>query len=282
LLANLPHFQPTVLTDPPERMPTDTPEWSLLATLTGERVTVTIGQDTVFSANGAVHKAAIMSAPMAQTHSSRPRRFRRVALIGLCGLAIVGLAGCEDPQIKKYSAAREKITPDFTRLGSYKVPEGWTRLNRPQAPGKDPNKDPSLQPLATFEVRKGDKSVLVTVSRLPGGAGGLSMNIMRWRGQIGFPKATTDEEFDKELKEIREFEEGLPKLMVDGEKAAYVDLINPRKKDAGRILGVAVERGPVTWFFKMHGPGELVEQEQKAFKEFVESVKFGGTGANDG
>jgi hypothetical protein len=136
--------------------------------------------------------------------------------------------------------------------------------------------------LATFEIRKDDKTVLVTISRLPGDGGGMSMNIMRWRGQIGFPKATTDAEFDKDLKEIKEIEKGIVKLTVDGEKASCVDLTNPNKKDAGRILGVVAERGPVTWFFKMHGPAELVEQQQKAFKEFVESVKFGGTGANDG
>jgi hypothetical protein len=89
-------FQATVLTAPPERLPTNTPGSPLLATLTGERVTVTIGQDTVFPANGALNKAPIMSAAMAQTPGSQPRSFRRVALIVVCALVIVGLAGCED------------------------------------------------------------------------------------------------------------------------------------------------------------------------------------------
>jgi hypothetical protein len=155
------------------------------------------------------------------------------------------------------------------------VPEGWTRLPR----SKVPNKDPTKEPLATFEIRSGEKVAQVTISRLPGNAGGLNFNIMRWRGQASFPKAANEAELRKELDQI---DKDISIWTVDGIKMAYVDLLNPDKKDANRILGVVAERGSVTWFFKMQGPPDLVEQQKTAFKTFVESIRFGGTGANDG
>jgi hypothetical protein len=245
-------------------MPADIREWSLLATLTGERVTVTIGQDTVFSADGAVHKAGIMSALMLQSPSNRGRPLSRFALKSLCIFALVAVVGCEEPEIKKYTALKDKTQPDTTRLAKYTLPPGWTRLAQP--------KELSV---ATFQVGAGDKAVLITVSRFPGSAGGLMANIVRWRGKVGLPKATEDQ-IRKELLT----------LVVDGEKTPYVDLANPAKdkddKEFDRILGVVAERGPVSWFFKMQGPPALVGEQKAAFEDFVKSVKFGGVGVSDG
>jgi hypothetical protein len=219
-----------------------------------------------------------MSAPMAPTHDCRLLRY--LAPLGFCVLTVCGLAGCEDPEIKKYSASRDEAVADFTRLADYKVPDGWMRVTKVKETAKD--KDPTKLALATFEIHKADKTVQVTISRLPGSAGGLDFNISRWRGQVGFPKPADEKEFEKEMKDIQVIKKGMVTLQVDGKKADYVDLSHPEKKDAGRILGVVINCGSVTWFFKMHGPTELVEQEKEAFKRFVESVKFGGTGANDG
>jgi hypothetical protein len=212
---------------------------------------------------------------MGPIRNHQRQSFHRVALVGMCGLLTLGLLGCEEAEVKKYNAPREKPIPDFTRLAGYKVPEGWTRL----AQVRDPSKDPSKEALVTFQVRKDDKTVQITVTRFPGTGGGVNFNIMRWRGQIGFPKAANKAEMDKEMRQI---EKDIAMLMVDGEKTPYVDLTNPDKTDAGRILGVVAERGLVTWFFKMHGPSDLVGEQKAAFEAFMQSVKFGGTGANDG
>ncbi len=171
--------------------------------------------------------------------------------------------GCDQPEIKKYTAPREKAAPDFTRLASYDVPKGWVRQAQP--------KEFSV---ATFQVGEGEgeKPVVITMSRLPGKAGGLTANIDRWRGKVGL----------EPLKNEQELEKSLLWLQVDGEKTPYVDLANPAKSDANRILGVVAQRGPMTWFFMMQGPPDLVGQRKSEFVSFVESVKFGGTGANDG
>src|SRR5262245_10065121 len=107
----------------------------------------------------------------------RPRPFRRLTLWGACSLVLLGFVGCEKPEIKQYDAARDKQTPDYTRLSDYTLPKGWTRLAQP--------KDFSV---ATFQVSRDGKTALITVSRLPGSGGGLVPNIARWRGKAGMPE----------------------------------------------------------------------------------------------
>jgi hypothetical protein len=201
---------------------------------------------------------------METTCQRLPRHFRRTAPLWLLGLALCGLAGCEEPQVAKYEAERDKQLPDTTRLSSYELPKGWTRLAKP-----------AELSVATFQVEKNGKIVSITISRLPGRAGGRMANLARWRGMVGLPKAF-DEEIDKEIQY----------LQVDGEKTPYVDYHKPKDADTKdvkyeRILGVVAERGPVTWFFKMQGPIDLVGEQKAAFEAFVTSMKFGDTGAKD-
>jgi hypothetical protein len=192
------------------------------------------------------------------SHRFAARGSKLLAVVGL-PLALA-LAGCEPPEVKKYNAPSDSPARDFTRLESYRLPDGWVRQEKA--------KDFSV---ATFQIGEGDKAVLATVSRLPGRSGGLEANIERWRGKVGLEPLKQDE-----------MQKSLLWLTVDGEKTPYVDLANPAKSGTDRILGVVAERGPMTWFFKMQGPPEQVGQHKAAFEAFVESVKFGGTGASDG
>jgi hypothetical protein len=197
---------------------------------------------------------------MHNKQSRQHQSFRRLGLAMLCGLAVMGLLGCDGPEVKKYTVPREKASRDFTRLESYSLPPGWTRLAKPVEFS-----------VASFQAGAADKPVVITVSRLAGNAGGLVANLNRWRGKAGLQ--TLDED---------QMAKDLLWLKVDGEKTPYVDLVNPKQTDANRILGVVAERGPVTWFFKLQGPAPQVDQQKAAFEAFVESIKFGGTGANDG
>ena len=72
----------------------------------------------------------------------------------------------------------------------YTLPNGWTPL---------PAKGGPMSPLASFQVAEGNQEATVGISRFPGQAGNLAMNIDRWRGQVGLPKATP-----KDLEDIRE------------------------------------------------------------------------------
>jgi hypothetical protein len=201
--------------------------------------------------------------PRSRCHATRFNKSRTLhgfAAVGLCVLATLGLVGCDHPEIKTYAAPREKPDPDFAPLVGYDLPKDWVRLTQPME-----------MTLAAFKAGDGSKSVSITISRFPGKTGGLAANIERWRGKVGLP-SVSEEQMRKELLE----------LPVAGVKTPYVDLVNPKKTEADRILGVVAERGPVTWFFKMQGPPDLVGQYKAAFEEFVKSLKFGSTGANDG
>ena len=189
-----------------------------------------------------------------------PKSFVVFGALSHCALSLLVCVGCEDARVTKYTAPREKNAPDFTRMESYKTPDGWKRLAKP-----------AEFSLATFQIGEGNKPVIVTLSRSAGSFGGLTANVERWRGKVGLPEA--DEK--KMLEDVKW-------LTVNGEKTPYVDLSNPEKKDADRILGVYALRGPVTWVFKMQGPPELVGVHKSEFEAFVQSVKFGGTGASDG
>jgi hypothetical protein len=196
---------------------------------------------------------------MPRSQSRQCHQFYRLALKTLGVLALIGALGCDHPEIKKYQAPREKAGPDFTRLESYQLPDGWKRLHQPVELS-----------VASFEAGKGDKTVIVTVSRFPGKAGGLAANVNRWRGKVGL-SPIEEEQINKELQW----------LQVDGEKTPYLDLANANKSGSDRILGVIADRGSVTWFFKLQGPPEQVDDQKAAFESFIKSVKFGGTGAKD-
>jgi hypothetical protein len=141
----------------------------------------------------------------------------------------------------------------------YTIPPGWTQM---------PNTQFSV---ASFTVGDGDRLAKITTTPLFGAAGGLNANVNRWRGQIGLPEATL-EQLKQDIREIR----------IGDASAYFVNLIGPESATRReRIAGIVLQRGDQTWFFKIHGPADLVETQLNAFEEFVKSVQFGSTtGAN--
>ncbi len=140
---------------------------------------------------------------------------------------------------------------------TYSKPDSWTEF-----------RDPKGVATVAFHAGEGN-AVEITVTRLPGPAGGLTANINRWRAQIGLPEAST-----------AEIQATVRDMKVAGEPANYVDLLGP---DAGagprqRIIGVILSRGQLTWFFKMRGPADRLAREQAAFDAFIGTVRFDGTG----
>jgi hypothetical protein len=136
---------------------------------------------------------------------------------------------------------------------TYGKPDGWTEY-----------RDPKGVATVAFHAGEGD-AVEITVTRLPGAAGGLAANVNRWRMQIGLPEATP-----------AELQGAVRPLNLAAGPANYVDLLGP---DAGaaprqRIIGVMLPRGQLTWFIKMRGPAGLVTREQAAFDAFVGSIRF--------
>jgi hypothetical protein len=163
-----------------------------------------------------------------------------------------------------------KMTPPFAKGGlpkaseapapprpniTYTKPESWKEF-----------RDPTGIALAAFHAGEGAGRVDITVTSLPGSAGGLLANIKRWRGQIGMPPAS-DTDVGKEIRDIN----------VAGMPAQMVDLLGPDTAGVPRqrIVGIILTQKDATWFFKMKGPADAAAREQGAFEAFVGTVKFG-------
>lgn len=168
----------------------------------------------------------------------------------LTGL-LLGLVGCQeaDEEVREYRVPRP-----VGRL-TYTLPPGWEKW---VAVGPVPAE-------AAFRVVDKGVSADISVTALPGAAGGLVPNVNRWRGQIQLDHADEPE--------VRK---GLKPTTVGGQDGYLVDLIGP--DNAGpkrqRIVGAILTRGNATWFFKMRGPVELVGQQIANFETFLRSVQF--------
>jgi hypothetical protein len=183
------------------------------------------------------------------------------------GLAALLLLGCQNDEIKRYQAPKEETRSYAAAKGSR--PEGLPTSSPPES-WKETAPNRAVGELQAFQVEDGEKTAKVTIS-VAGGS--LLDNINRWRQlQLGL-EPVNEEQLQKDRREIK----------VDGAPAYYADLTgdSPRK-GRQRILGVIAERDGEKWFFKMMGHPDLVEMQKPAFEAFVKSVRFGGTGANDG
>jgi hypothetical protein len=67
--------------------------------------------------------------------------------------------------------------------------------------------------------------------------------------------------------------------------ANHVDVAGDRQvatadKPTDRMLGAIVPRDSQTWYFKMTGPMDLVAQQEQAFRQLIESLRFDGPDAS--
>jgi hypothetical protein len=130
----------------------------------------------------------------------------------------------------------------------YEVPDGWEKA--PLAGGFM---------VERYVIGKGEVQVTLTPAR-----GDLSMNVNRWRKEVGLPGIDNDE-VERSAKVIK----------VADIKSYYVDIDNPRGP-AGKnhTLAVIVPMGNSNWFVKMWGPSNLVGQHKNEFETFVKSFKL--------
>lgn len=140
--------------------------------------------------------------------------------------------------------------PDKTPF-HYTKPDGWEEA--PDAGGP-------IVRAAIFAAKEGDQAAEITVTPLPGDAGGLLQNINRWRAQVKLEPLA-----EEQLKDF-------PMVKVAGEQVPVIDT----GEGAGheRIVGAVVENGGQSWFFKMKGPSGVVEKQKERFMDFLKSSKF--------
>ncbi len=142
---------------------------------------------------------------------------------------------------------------------TWAVPSGWKEV-------------PGGQFLvAKFLLAAADNAqAAVNVSMSPGDGGGMLANLNRWRTQLSLqPVAETDL-----AKEVQPLE-------LPGGKASLADVTGKDAKNGqpARLLAVVLPRAGETWFYKLMGDAQLVQQEKDAFVKFVQSVKYLAPGA---
>jgi hypothetical protein len=111
----------------------------------------------------------------------------------------------------------------------------------------------------------GDAQAAVNVSKSPGDGGGVLANVNRWRGQLGLAPVA-EAELAAQVQSI-----DLP----DG-KATQADIAgqDARTGQPSRLLAVVVPRSGETWFYKLMGNAQVVQQEKEAFMKFVQGAKY--------
>ena len=137
---------------------------------------------------------------------------------------------------------------------SWEVPSGWKEV-------------PGGQFLVAKFLLAGaaNAQAAVNVSMSPGDGGGMLANLNRWRTQLSLqPVAEADL-----AKEVQPLE-------LPGAKASLADVTGKDAKNGqpARLLAVVLPRSGETWFYKLMGDAQLVQQEKDAFVKFVQSVKY--------
>jgi hypothetical protein len=135
------------------------------------------------------------------------------------------------------------------------LPAGWKEIPNPQ------------MLLAKYVIQgSGDAKAEVNISMLAGQGGGVMMNVTRWRGQLGLPPMS-EEDFSKQM----------ATLDVGGSKATVVDMTGTDAKTGkkSRLIGVVAPQSGNTWFYKLMGDEQIVEQQKDAFTKFIQMAKFG-------
>jgi len=125
------------------------------------------------------------------------------------------------------------------------------------------------RPKAATAVRKGSYSVPrgggeadLAITAFPGDVGGVAANVNRWRGQVGL-----DPLDESAIGTVTE------PMNANGLHFIIVDIAPPSGADGQRILAALASWQGATWFFKLTGPGGLVEDEKSAFLAFLRTVR---------
>ena len=178
-------------------------------------------------------------------------------LIAFCTVASLS---CKEEKIQTYRVAEEDAgdapavmapaAPAAPSSGEGKlrwdVPDGWKEL------------EPGQFQAALYDLG-GD--VKVSVSRLPGDAGGEAANVNRWRRQIGL--------------EPVEDVGGETMAVEDGVSSKWFDL---RGETDGILAAIISLRGE-TWFFKLNAPKAAIDAKRDSFMSFLAGIHMGSAPA---
>ncbi|NDC82800.1 hypothetical protein EB093_03940 [bacterium] len=173
--------------------------------------------------------------------------------LGVVCLALV-LMGCQSSEVtvvdvpKSVAARPTSTSAQNASRFHVKLPDHWA----PVAPGP--------MRLAQYEIGNGDHQVVVTVTTLPGDAGGSVSNVNRWRGQLQLSPLSDAEMRQSIRREVR------GKYTFD-----LASFVNPTTGKG--VMGAIAIIGSDTWFVKATGPAGPLMNLRSQFDAFLASVE---------
>lgn len=192
-------------------------------------------------------------------------------------VALGAVVACDDREsaIRTYSAPKDAV------LSATTVPATSRSSAIPSAPASLPltwtlpagwQQDPQPRPMRVATVHidfEGKHGELIVTRFRTGGFGSLVDNLNRWRQQVGLEPVADESAVTPE------------KTTVGGAQAKVYDFTgqasdgNPARRN--RVVMVETPAGDA-WFFRLHGPADLVEAQRGAFDSLLQSVKFDSRG----
>lgn len=134
------------------------------------------------------------------------------------------------------------------------------------APSNWKEKAPGAMVLKSYTVpgSKGGQAT-VSISSFPGDVGGKLANVNRWRAQMGQPQVD-----DSQLNSASQ------PVETQGSTGYSVDIegTEARSGKAARLVAVAIPHDGNTWFYKLLGDKNTVEESKDAFLKFVKTVRY--------
>ena len=183
----------------------------------------------------------------------------------LIGISLF-MAGCRDQEgIQTYRAPKE-TTPQIPGFASesaankkeidWVTPTGWIEQSA------------SAMRVGSFLVKgKNGQSADISVVPLSGPAGGSLSNINRWRGQISL-EPISDDQLAANSRTVD----------AGGRKMLWVDFVSRdkliNKQYKLRLVAAIYTQGERTWFFKMMGEDQTVQDAIPSFQRFLETLRF--------
>jgi hypothetical protein len=163
------------------------------------------------------------------------------------------ISAAENPSVP--SMPNGIVSPD-TSAGpvTWTTPAGWAQV------------PPSEMRVGSFKITDANgKQAEVSIVPLSGMAGGDFANVNRWRGEVGLLPATDDL-----LQSVGET------VQAGGQPAQLFDMagVNAVSGETNRIIAVIQHRDDTSWFFKMTGNADLVEQQKPVFIDFLKTLSF--------
>ncbi|QDU34088.1 hypothetical protein KS4_21500 [Poriferisphaera corsica] len=198
----------------------------------------------------------------------------RMSFIG--GLLIVVMVGgCEEEKISPYYAPKDP--PHLNDHTGHNHPVNGEIANQTEnetGPGQAtvnngitytvPKAWVAQQNISSMidAAYKTDQGLMITVSKLNGDGGGMLANLNRWRGQLGLQTLRSLDQQDSQT------------LDVDGQIATVFVLGDSEQTQGIVIASIAVPEQGRTWYIKMTGQPNLLNQNSEAFATFLQSIHF--------